>query len=102
MGALSWSGKWLGVLAESEEQPYLIASLHGVCERLGGLTRRWRFDRMAAVCHPASGDLTASFAEAAKYYSVGVDVCPSRRGCRKGLVERANHSAGEAVAADAA
>jgi hypothetical protein len=36
VGALSHSGAWRGVLAESEEQPYLVASLHGVCERLGG------------------------------------------------------------------
>jgi transposase len=94
-GALSASGKWRGVLAESEEQPYLIASLHQVCERLGGLTRRWRFDRMSTVCHPESGDLTASFAEVAKYYAVAVDVCPSRRGWRKGVVEKANHSAAQ-------
>ena len=92
VGALSCSGKWRGVLAGSEEQPYLVASLHGVSERLGGLTRRWRFDRMSTVCHPESGDLTASFAEAAKYYGVCVDVCPSRRGWRKGVVEKANHS----------
>ena len=95
VGALSCSGLWRGVLAESEEQPYLIASLHGVSERMGGLTRRWRFDRMSTVCHPESGDLTASFAEAAKYYGVGVDVCPSRRGWRKGVVEKANHSAAQ-------
>jgi hypothetical protein len=56
------------VLAESEEQPYLVASLHGVCGRLGGVARRWRFDRMSTVCHPESGDLTASCAEVAKYY----------------------------------
>ena len=53
-----------------------------VCERLGGVTRRWRFDRMSTVCHPESGDVTASFAEVAKYYGAGVDVCPSRRGWR--------------------
>jgi transposase len=94
-GALSASGKWRGVLAGSEEQPYLVASLHQVCERLGGLTRRWRFDRMSTVCHPESGDLTASFAEVAKYYAVAVDVCPSRRGWRKGVVEKANHSAAQ-------
>ena len=52
VGALSHSGAWRGVLAESEEQPYLVASLHGVCERLGGVTRRWRFDRMSTVCYP--------------------------------------------------
>lgn len=95
VGALSHSGGWRGMLAESEEQPYLVASLHGVCERLGGVTRRWRFDRMSTVCHPGSGDLTASFAEAAKYYGVIVDVCPSRRGWRKGVVEKANHSAAQ-------
>lgn len=95
-GALSCSGRWRGVLCESEEQPYLVAGLHAVSERLGGLSRRWRFDRMAAVCHPGSGELTASFAEAAKYYGVAVDVCPSRRGWRKGVVEKANHSAAQA------
>ena len=34
-------------------------ALHGACERLGGVTRRWRFDRMSTVCHPETGDLTA-------------------------------------------
>ena len=95
VGALLHSGAWRGVLAESEEQPYLVASLHGTCERLGGVTRRWRFDRMAAVYHPESGDLTASFAEVAKYYGAVVDVCPSRRGWRKGVAEKANHSAAQ-------
>ena len=95
VGALSHSGAWRGVLAEPEEQPYLVASLHGACERLGGVTRRWRFDRMSTVCHPESGDLTASFAEVAKYYGAVVDVCPSRRGWRKGVVEKANHSAAQ-------
>jgi hypothetical protein len=94
-GALPSSGRWRGVLCESEEQPYLVAGLHAVCERLGGVSRRWRFDRMATVCHPGSGDVTASFAEAAKYYGVAVDVCPSRRGWRKGVVEKANHSAAQ-------
>jgi Mu transposase, C-terminal domain len=94
-GALSCSGAWRGVLAECEEQPYLIASLHGVCQRLGGVTRRWRFDRMSTVCYPQTGDLLPSFAEAAKYYGVAVDVCPSRRGWRKGVVEKANHAAAQ-------
>ncbi len=94
-GALSCSGRWRGVLCESEEQPYLVAGLHAVSARLGGLTRRWRFDRMATVCRPETGDLTASFAEIAKYYAVAVDACPSRRGWRKGVVEKANHSAAQ-------
>ncbi len=59
VGALSHSGAWRGALAECEEQPYLVASLHAVCGRLGGVTRRWRFDRMSTVCHPESGDVTA-------------------------------------------
>ncbi len=50
-GALSCSGNWRGVLLESEEQPYLVAGLHAVSARLGGLTRRWR----AAVA--IAGDL---------------------------------------------
>jgi transposase len=95
VGALSHSGAWRGALAESEEQPYLVASLHAVCGRLGGVTRRWRFDRMSTVCHPETGDVTASFAQAARYYGVIVDVCPSRRGWRKGVVEKASHSAAQ-------
>ena len=50
---------------------------------------------MATVCVPATGDLTASFAEVARYYGVIVRVCPSRRGWRKGSVEKANHSAAQ-------
>jgi transposase len=94
-GALPHSGAWRGVLAESERQPYLVASLHGVCERLGGVTRDWRFDRMSTVCHPESGDVTASFAQVAKYYGVTVRVCPGFSGWRKGTVEKANHSAAQ-------
>ena len=50
---------------------------------------------MATVCHPGSGRLTATFAGLAKYYGVGVDICPSRHGNRKGVVEKANHSAAQ-------
>jgi transposase len=95
VGALAHSGAWRGVLAEREEQPYLIASLHAVCERLGGVTREWRFDRMSTVCRPDSGEVTASFAQAAKYYGVTVRVCPGFSGWRKGVVEKANHSAAQ-------
>src|SRR5260370_588534 len=95
VGALSHSGGGRGALAEWEEQPSLVASLPAVWGGRGGVTRRWRFDRMSTVCHPESGDVTASFAEAAKYYGVAVDVCPSRRGWRKGVVEKANHSAAQ-------
>ena len=95
VGALSSSGRWRGVLAEAEDFAHLAEALDQVVRKLGGLTRRWRFDRMATVCHPGSGMLTAQFAGLAKYYGVGVDVCPSRHGNRKGVVEKANHSAAQ-------
>ncbi|MGE5132980.1 MAG: Mu transposase domain-containing protein [Gemmatimonadota bacterium] len=95
VGALSSSGRWRGVLAEAEDFAHLAGALDQVVRRLGGLTRRWRFDRMATVCHPATGTLTAEFAGLAKYYQVGVDVCPPRHGNRKGVVEKANHSAAQ-------
>jgi len=95
VGALSHSGKWRGVLADAEDLPHLVEAIDAVVRRLGGLTRRWRFDRMATVCSPTSGRLTASFAAVAKYYAVAVDVCPPRHGNRKGVVEKANHSAAQ-------
>src|SRR4051812_5605534 len=50
---------------------------------------------MATVCHPGSGKVTASFAAVAKHYGVSVVVCPPRRGNRKGVVEKANHTAAQ-------
>src|SRR4051794_8118466 len=70
-------------------------ALHRVCAELGGLTRSWRFDRMATVCHPGSGKVSASFAAVAKHYGVTVAICPPRRGNRKGVVEKANHTAAQ-------
>ena len=95
VGALSHSGRWLGVLAESTDQPHVVDGLHRICVALGGLTRTWRFDRMATVCHPDSGRVTASFAAVAKNYGVSVAICPARRGNRKGVVEKANHTAAQ-------
>jgi len=95
VGALSHSGRWRGVLADAEDFPHLVEAIDAVVRRLGGLTRRWRFDRMATVCSPASGRLTAAFAAVAKYYTVAVDMCPSRHGNRKGVVEKANHAAAQ-------
>jgi len=46
---------------------------------------------MASVCDPGSGRVHPSFAAVARYYGVGVDVCPARRANRKGAVESANH-----------
>ncbi|MFI7709383.1 IS21 family transposase [Nonomuraea sp. NPDC049480] len=95
VGTLPYSGIWRGVLAESEDQPHLIEALHQVCERLGGVSAEWRFDRMATVCHPATGEVTASFAQVAKHYGVIVRVCPPGRSWRKGSVEKANHVAAQ-------
>lgn len=95
VGALPHSGRWRGVLAESEDQPHLIEALHAVSGRLGGLPKRWRFDRMATVANPNTGRVTATFAAVAKHYGVHVDLCPPRHGNRKGTVEKANHSAAQ-------
>jgi hypothetical protein len=95
VGALSHSGRWRAVLAEAEDQPHLIDGLDRVTRALGGVSKVWRFDRMATVCHPASGKVTASFAAVAKHYGVSVAICPARRGNRKGVVEKANHVAAQ-------
>jgi len=95
VGALAHSGKWRAVLAESMDQPHVIDALDRVSRQLGGLTGVWRFDRMATVCHPASGRITASFAGVAKHYGVSVAICPPRHGNRKGVVEKANHVAAQ-------
>src|SRR5690349_11135745 len=95
VGSLAHSSRWRAVLAESEDQAHLIEALDGVVRRLGGVTRYWRFDRMATVCHPGSGRVTAGFAAVARHYGAAVRVCPPRRGNRKGVVEKANHSAAQ-------
>lgn len=95
VGALSHSGRWRGRLAESMDQPHVIDALDRVSRELGGLSATWRFDRMATVCHPATGRVTASFAGVAKHYGVHVAICPPRHGNRKGVVEKANHTAAQ-------
>ncbi len=95
VGALSHSGKWRGVLAESTDGAHLVDGLHRVADRLGGLTRVWRFDRMSTVANPGSGRVSATFAAVAKHYAVTVALCPARRGNRKGVVEKANHTAAQ-------
>ena len=95
VGALAYSGRWRGVLAEREDQSHVINALDEITHKLGGLTRVWRFDRMATVCYPSTGKLTASFAAVAKHYGVMVAICPARHGNRKGVVEKANHTAAQ-------
>jgi transposase len=95
VGSLAHSGKWRGSLEPATDQPHLVAGLDRVARAMGGVTRTWRFDRMATVCDPGSGRVTASFAGVAKHYAVAVAVCPPRRGNRKGVVEKANHTAAQ-------
>ena len=92
LGVLPHSSRWRGWLAEAEDQPHLIEGLHQVSTRLGGLPQRWRFDRMATVCHPGSGRITASFGPVAMHYQVGIWICPSRHAWRKGAVEKSAHT----------
>src|SRR4029079_5095540 len=87
--------KWRGSLEPSTDQPHLVQGLDRVSRAVGGVTKTWRFDRMATVCDPGSGRITASFAGVAKHYSVAVAVCPPRRGNRKGVVEKNNHTAAQ-------
>lgn len=47
------------------------------------------------MCDPGSGRVTASFAGVAKHYGVSVAICPARRGNRKGVVEKVNHTAAQ-------
>jgi transposase len=91
VGTLSHSGRCRAVFAESEDQAHLVEAIDKVLRRIGGTARRWRTDRMASVCDPDSGRLHPSFAAVARYYGVGVDVCPARRANRKGAVEARNH-----------
>lgn len=95
VGSLSHSGKWRAALSPSTDQPHLVAGLDHVVRALGGVTRSWRFDRMATVCDPGSGRVTASFAGVAKHYGVWLSICPARRGNRKGVVEKINHTAAQ-------
>jgi hypothetical protein len=92
LGVLPHSSRWRGWIAECEDQPHLIEGLHQVAGRLGGLTQRWRFDRMATVCHPRSGRITASFGPVAVHYQVGISICPSKHAWRKGAVEKSAHT----------
>lgn len=95
VGSLAYSSKWRGWLQPATDQPHLVEGLDRISRALGGVTKTWRFDRMATVCDPGSGRITASFAGVAKHYGVAVAVCPPRRGNRKGVVEKNNHTAAQ-------
>lgn len=89
VGALSFSGRCRAVVCEGMTFAHLVEAIDGVLRRLGGTSRAWRTDRMAAVVGPGTDRITAQFAQVAKHYGVEVWVCPPRRPQRKGVVEAA-------------
>jgi transposase len=88
VGALSHSSRARAVLCEQTDQAHTFDGIDRVLARLGGTTKRWRFDRMGTVVKIGTDQILSSFAAFAKHYGVGVDICPARRGQRKGVVEK--------------
>ena len=94
VGSLAHSGKWRAVLSPWTDQPHLVAALDRVA-------RGWWGEPGVAVrpdghgLRPWLGRVTASFAGVAKHYGVSVAICPARRGNRKGVVEKINHTAAQ-------
>ncbi|MGN6405498.1 IS21 family transposase [Sinomonas sp.] len=95
VGSLAHSGVWRAVLSPSMDVPHLLAAMTALLGLLGGLTRVWRFDRMATVLNPVTRDLTPMFAGFAKHHGVQPVVCRPRSGNRKGVVEKNNHTAAQ-------
>jgi transposase len=89
-GALAHSGKVRGWFSESKTTAHLVAAVDQVVRRLGGLTKSLRIDAIEGGVVPGTRRLVPEFADACAYYGVGVDICPPRRGNRKGVVEKAN------------
>ena len=90
VGALAHSGKFRGMFCEGKDSGHLIAGMQDVVRRLGGLTRRFRIDAMEGAVIPATRRLVPVFAEFCRSLGIGGDICPPRRGNRKGVVEKAN------------
>lgn len=95
VGSLAHSGVWRAAISPSMDLPHLLAALTTVLVLLGGVTRDWRFDRMATVLKPGTSDLTPMFAAFAKHHAVTVVACRPRSGNRKGVVEKNNHTAAQ-------
>jgi transposase len=89
VGALAHSGKFRVWFSDCDDQAHLVVGLDEVSRRLGGVTRLWRFDRMATVINPQTGKTQASFIPVARHYGIRPVPCPPRRGNRKGVVEKA-------------
>ena len=84
VGSLACSGRWRGFLSASMDQPHLVEGLDRISRALGGVTRSWRFDRMATVCHPDSGKITATFAGVATTTACSCAICPPGREPQRG------------------
>ncbi len=96
VGALAHSGPWRGRAgAESETMPHFIDGLDADRPRARRADPRLAVRPDGHGCHPETGRVTASFAAVAKHYGVSVEICPPRRGNRKGVVEKANHTAAQ-------
>jgi transposase len=89
VGALSYSGRIRAVVCDAMDFAHLAAALDRLLRALGGTSRSWRTDRMAAIVDTLSGRLRLEGAELAKHYGTTVAVCPKNRPQRKGVVEAA-------------
>jgi transposase len=95
VGSLAHSGVWRAVISPSMDLPHLLAAMTTLLGLLGGVSRVWRFDRMATVLKAGTSDLTPMFAAFAKHHAVTVIACRPRSGNRKGVVEKNNHTAAQ-------
>lgn len=89
VGALPWSGRLRGVIAEGQGFARLVAALDGLLRRFGGTPHTWRAGRMTTVCDPETSGIRPQFAEVAQHYGAAVAVCPPDRPQQKSAVETA-------------
>ena len=57
VGALSHSSRSRAWFSESDDQAHLDVGMDEILRRFGGTARRWRFDRMATVINPRTGQV---------------------------------------------
>lgn len=89
VGALAHSGKLRGSVQPAKDSGHLLAAMQEVIRNLGGLTKRFRIDAMEGAVIPGTRRLNTAFGFC-RSLAVGVDMCPPRRGNRKGVVEKVN------------
>ena len=84
-----------GSCAEPRHSRIWSHGLDAVVRKLGGLTQVLAVRPDGHRRLTDTGRITAGFAGVAKHYGVQVALCPPRRGNRKGVVEKANHTAAQ-------